>query len=453
MDKFYIPLSRYKNMVKRSTITNTLAGILISTASNIYSQNAIDHTHRQLPSDKGIEFEKDTIWENILEKAKKEDKLIFLDVYTDWCIPCKKMEKEVFTNDSVADFYNANFVNARINPEKSIIGKELAKNYEIRFYPTFLFMDGKGELSHRATGSMESSTFIKIGKRALDLEKKISAFNKELKNKKDGKAVYEYIQRLDEANLNYSKTLEDYFKTQKEEEMTSEINWKIISFDKTKEKIDSKHFKFLLENKEKFDSLYTIDSVDTDIFQSYSKNLLERLATYYKDHVKVYEIWIDEVKKSKFHRLDEVLLEGKVDYNRQIMNWNSLTFKDMITLLDSTKRGEEIKRDYDVGGYSNAGMLNNYAWDVFQNTENKEFLEKALNWAERSIEIKESSYNIDTYACLLYSLGRKEEAIFYEEKAIQMGIEEYGRPDKRYTEKIIKMKKGEKIKQKNKRED
>jgi thiol:disulfide interchange protein len=63
-----------------------------------------------------IKFESGT-WSQIKAKAKAENKLIFLDAYTTWCGPCKWMARNVFTNDTVAQFYNATFVNAKIDME------------------------------------------------------------------------------------------------------------------------------------------------------------------------------------------------------------------------------------------------------------------------------------------------------------------------------------------------
>ena len=39
----------------------------------------------------GIQFEIGS-WKEVLQKAKQENKLIFVDLYTTWCGPCKKME-------------------------------------------------------------------------------------------------------------------------------------------------------------------------------------------------------------------------------------------------------------------------------------------------------------------------------------------------------------------------
>src|SRR3954471_13635384 len=81
-----------------------------------------------LAQNRSIEFDHGTFAE-LLARAKKENKMIYIDCYTSWCGPCKWMAKNVFTNDTVADFYNNNFVNAKIDMEKGE-GIELAQKYD-----------------------------------------------------------------------------------------------------------------------------------------------------------------------------------------------------------------------------------------------------------------------------------------------------------------------------------
>jgi uncharacterized protein YyaL (SSP411 family) len=63
-----------------------------------------------------MEFEKGSFSE-IKEKAKKENKLIFMDCYTSWCGPCKMMARETFTNDTVAKYFNEHFINCSFDME------------------------------------------------------------------------------------------------------------------------------------------------------------------------------------------------------------------------------------------------------------------------------------------------------------------------------------------------
>ena len=55
-------------------------------------------------------------WEEALEQAKSQDKLIFVDAYTTWCGPCKKMARNVFTDASVGEFYNKKIVPIVFSP-------------------------------------------------------------------------------------------------------------------------------------------------------------------------------------------------------------------------------------------------------------------------------------------------------------------------------------------------
>lgn len=105
-------------------------------------------------------------FDEALQIAAKENKLIFIDAYTDNCQPCMRMAKNVFTLDRVADFYNSNFINLTMN-----LGTEhtdLAKKYNTSGYPSYLFIDSKGELVHFASGYTEADEFLKYGAEALN---------------------------------------------------------------------------------------------------------------------------------------------------------------------------------------------------------------------------------------------------------------------------------------------
>lgn len=114
---------------------------------------------------RSIEF-RDGNWEKILKMAKKEHKMVFVDCYTSWCGPCKMLAKNVFTQDSVADFYNKHFVCVKIDMEKGE-GVSLAKRYEIGAYPTLLYVDASGKQVHGVTGYMQPSELIRSGEKAL----------------------------------------------------------------------------------------------------------------------------------------------------------------------------------------------------------------------------------------------------------------------------------------------
>ena len=57
----------------------------------------------------GISFDKMSL-EKAKKQAKKEGKLIFIDCYTSWCGPCKRMAATTFKEDEVAKLFNKNFI-------------------------------------------------------------------------------------------------------------------------------------------------------------------------------------------------------------------------------------------------------------------------------------------------------------------------------------------------------
>lgn len=75
-----------------------------------------------------------------LETASVLNKPVFIDCYTVWCGPCKYLSSDVFPDKRVGDFYNEKFICLQIDMEKGE-GLEIAKKYEIKSYPTLLFLD------------------------------------------------------------------------------------------------------------------------------------------------------------------------------------------------------------------------------------------------------------------------------------------------------------------------
>ena len=74
-------------------------------------------------NNRSIQFEEICL-KDAMAKAKKENRLIFIDAYTDYCQPCMLMVKNVFSLNKVADFYNQNFINLKMHFGKE---KELAE--------------------------------------------------------------------------------------------------------------------------------------------------------------------------------------------------------------------------------------------------------------------------------------------------------------------------------------
>lgn len=118
-------------------------------------------------STNGIRFENSDLLSDVLEKAEKKGKLVFLDMYTTWCVPCKVMDEEVFTDKNVIKILNDNFISFKVDAEKGN-GSNLAFLFNAQVYPTLLFIDQSGKVIERSDGSLSQSQLINMANRVLN---------------------------------------------------------------------------------------------------------------------------------------------------------------------------------------------------------------------------------------------------------------------------------------------
>lgn len=105
-------------------------------------------------------------FEEARQLAAKEGKLIFMDSYAKWCGPCKRMARDVFTVEEVGDFFNANFVNLKMDMETEE-GRLLNKTYQVAVYPTLFVLDADGDIILREKGYRDARGLLQVGRKAL----------------------------------------------------------------------------------------------------------------------------------------------------------------------------------------------------------------------------------------------------------------------------------------------
>lgn len=150
-------------------------------------------------TEKGISF-KHEAWADILKLAKAENKLIFVDCYTSWCGPCKMLAKTVFRDAKVGLLMNSKFINVKMDMEKGE-GIDIRSKYDIKAYPTLLFINSDEEVEHRIVGVVSSDDFIKGANDVLS-GKGLAIYMKKYKNGvRDTTFLREYIQLMSYADL------------------------------------------------------------------------------------------------------------------------------------------------------------------------------------------------------------------------------------------------------------
>lgn len=109
----------------------------------------------------------DARWNDLLAKAKEENKVIFVDIYATWCGPCKLLKRTTFTDKEVGEYFNANFINAAYDGEKEE-GRKLVELYGLRSYPTMLFINPDGSIRKAAIGYHNASQLLKTAKSVVN---------------------------------------------------------------------------------------------------------------------------------------------------------------------------------------------------------------------------------------------------------------------------------------------
>ncbi|MDQ1096967.1 thioredoxin-related protein [Chryseobacterium sp. SORGH_AS909] len=365
----------------------------------------------------GIKFE-DSNFANILAKAKKENKLVFIDAYASWCGPCKLMAKNIFPLQAVGDYYNGHFINAKIDMEKGE-GVDLAKKYNVKAFPTYLFINGNGEEVHRTLGYVEEKDFIQFAKDAEDPSKRLTSLKQKFEN---GEKDPEFLKNL--AGLTIyndapfaARVLERYFK------------------DKTA--LDQQDVQMLLAGIQSTESpLYAI-------FQSKKADITKVLPA------ERYEMIDKNIK------LNTIV---KKAYDANTKKWNDTYFlaetqkfltKDEAEKILKRAKSSRALKDKDMATYEKLSMelykdpsaatseeLNSLAWNFFENVTNKASLEKAIIWAQESVKKQENYANTDTLANLYHKVGDNKNAKIWAEKSIQLA--KASGEDYSDTEKLLK---------------
>jgi len=164
-------------------------------------------THAQ-----GIEFFHGT-WKEALEEAKKQDKLVFVDAFAQWCGPCKKMAKNVFTQEEVGIYYNESFVNLKLDMETED-GRSYGTKYPVSAYPTLFFLNPDGEVVKKITGGKQAAALIDLGKKAVLSWDKSGGFAEKYEaGDRDFQLMVDYVGALNKVNKPSLKISNEYLRS------------------------------------------------------------------------------------------------------------------------------------------------------------------------------------------------------------------------------------------------
>lgn len=384
---------------------------------------------------KGIRFEQGS-WKQVKEKAREGKKFIFVDAYTTWCGPCRYMSASIFPRPEVGAFFNEKFLNLKVQLDTTKQDNETVKSwysdahqlmadYKIYSFPTYLFFDPEGNLVHRVVGSMDAGSFLQKAAEALRPETQYYTLLAQFRNGKSEPAMLQNLVQAANAAGDAAvaaKTFEAFLAIQPDP-FTKES---AVLMDQITQKVTDKSFQLILGHPERYDSALGRPGAAK-----------EKLINIILQHEALPALMI--AYKPDFAKLDSFLAAKYPAYATELAAKAKAVFYlfkgEWTSFLPAVA-------DY-MGKYgqsANEHELNEFAWTVFERSTDRQLLEQALEWSRHSMKAGEQPMFIDTYANLLYKLGRREEAIRWQEKAIALSVEG---DSEGYSETLRKMKANE----------
>lgn len=338
----------------------------------------------------GIEFFEGT-WKEALAESERTSKLIFVDAYTTWCGPCKRMAAQIFPLKDVGDFYNANFINMKMDMEKGE-GRTIRSKYNVNAFPTFLFVDAKGKLQFMSKGGKPADRFIQMGKTALTKVDYTGDYTDRYEEgERDPELLYNYAYALMKSNKPSLKVANEYLQTQ--DDKTTDKNLKFVMDLATES--DSRIFTLFMANRAKIEAMRDGASVNDKIEAACKKT----------------------VDKAIEYQSADLLAEAKENMNQHYPA-QAAAFSvesDMAFYKETNDQANYLKvcdKYLKKTAKNNAAAHNKIAKSLLSDfSEDSKVMAKAEAWAKKAAEFGGlSEYNM-TYANILYANGKKQQAL------------------------------------------
>lgn len=385
----------------------------------------------------GVHFENGLSWQQIKEKAKRESKYIFVDCYATWCGPCKMMDRDVYPENSVGAVLNDRFVSVKVQMDTSKKDDEVVKAwyadahafltaYKIADFPSFLFFSPDGKIVHRGLGYHKAQEFTRLAVDAQDPDKEYYRLVEKYRVGERNFAMMPYLIKNSKAFHEPELTsaiaadyLHDYLDKLSDSEICTKENLEFVGNVAKEMSSKDKVFQCFYRHSELADSAMH----DKD----YAKRWVNYIATK-EEITPATTLAMSEGKEPDWKKItskikrkfgptyaEENVVGAKVGWYKSTKDWTNYT-KYLVMRMD-LQGMQNIP-----SGFMGILVLNNSAWDVFQYSDNKDELEKAIIWSDMAMQLnpKPSAIMMDTKANLLYKLGKKAEAIDLESKAVQL---------------------------------
>jgi thioredoxin-related protein len=105
-------------------------------------------------------------FQQLLFKAKKDQKLVMIFAYSSDCFPCDQMKKKTFSKSKLNKKINRDFLQFQLELNKNAESNYLIERYKIDHIPSLIITDAHGNLLLKTVGKKTPSDLKKFLKEA-----------------------------------------------------------------------------------------------------------------------------------------------------------------------------------------------------------------------------------------------------------------------------------------------
>ena len=350
----------------------------------------------------GIVFEECDDWNALLDRAQQEEKIVFVSFYTDWSAACESMERYIFSAEEVGNFFNANFINIRLHAERGE-GPKVVQAYEVYGVPSFLWVNGEGQLVYQEVGYLREHELLGHGKKALDPNRNLSRMRERYEEGDRDPIFLQQLARMlvDAGDPMGHAVIADYLDTQEDWHLQHNMEFIMLTLDD----INTEEYDFVVRNFESF-----VDAFGEDIvFELLEKPLFDAL---YDPEVG------SEVLRKADALYRRVLPEDAMNLSNLTRVYYYMVREDWQQYANETVK--YVENNLEPIGWTE---LNEHAWNFYLYVEDEGKLGKALEWAESASDIDQNFYTLNTMAHLYFKLGKMRQAKSVARAAIEIAKE------------------------------
>jgi thiol-disulfide isomerase/thioredoxin len=359
-----------------------------------------------------------------------------MDCFTTWCGPCRYMSANIFPQEQTGNYFNDKFISVKVQLDTTAgdaanikawyaDGHDIAERYGVRAYPTYLIFAPDGHIIHRLVGSrIDANSFITDVSATFDSTKQYYTLLDQYKNgRRDTAFLHKVAMSCFSAYdlANGEKVALDWLATQSDLFSRDALYLQDVYTRKSTDK----YFSTFTDNFTGVDKVLGPGFAEAKV-----RNVFLVEATDLKPGDNRPPDWVAlhaKIAAKLPAQADELTARVKITYYMGRKDWPNFE-KAMVAYMKTYS--DKISDN----------ELNDLAWSVFQGCPDMTCVSEVLDWGKRLRENNTAAF-VDTYANILYKLGKKDDAIALETKAVGLASD----PDKASLQETLdKMKKGEK---------